>query len=217
MGSYSTIILGLLLGEHADVNFWMVFLDGQRVVFNTIAVYFINRIKRRTMMFSMSIMCILCHIAISLFLYGKYYGFVSTGTWLPILLVNLQFFTVAVGMVPLPNVIAGEVFALQYRSTGSVIGIFSVSVFTFATLKSFPTLISGIGLQGTYALYAGLLTYFTCVIWFLLPETKGKTLQQIEDEFRGRPLAVKEMEERCLKIDKRKMSVMSNASIVVDI
>lgn len=118
--------------------------------------------------------------------------------WIPALLINLQFFTVATGMLPLPNVIGGEVFPLEYRSIGGSISLATTSLCFFAVLKTFPGMVASVGITGTYIIYAGLLTYCLVVILALLPETKGKTLQQIEEEFRGRPLAPKEVEEKMI-------------------
>lgn len=220
MAAYSTIILGLILGSGANLHFWMIALDGQRIVSNAAAIYVINRCKRRTMMFSTGALCVLSHIAIAAYVYMKDNGILKyDALWLPVLLVNLHFFSVATGMVPMPNVIGGEVFPLQYRSIGSSIGVVAAALLTFLVLKTFPALLDSIGLHGTYLLYAGVLTYFLTVIWFLLPETKDRTLQQIEDEFRGRPLKPEEVEVRqSLQMNvARKMSMMSTHSMAIEI
>lgn len=220
MAAYAPDIIGIILGPAANVNFWMISLDAQRILSNVGAVYLISRCKRRTMMFSTGALCVLSHIAIAGYLYLKVYGIMRyDALWLPVLLINSQFFSVAVGMVPMPNVIAGEVFPLQYRSIGGSIGVGSVSAFTFLVLKTFPSSVDSIGLQGTYLVYAGALTYFLAILWLLLPETKGRTLQQIEDEFRGRPLRPEEVEVRqSLQMSvSRKMSMMSTHSMIIEL
>lgn len=187
MAAYSTTIIGLIMGPEASAHFWMVALDAQRLISNTIAVYVINKIKRRTMMFLTGGLCVLSHLAIAGYVYAKLNGMlIYDSMWIPVLLINLQFFSVATGMVPLPNVIAGEVFPLEYRGVGGSISVTSVAAFIFVTLKTFPGLVASINLHGTYLVYAAVLTYNLIVIWFLLPETKDRTLQQIEDEFRGK-------------------------------
>ncbi|CAH2061124.1 unnamed protein product, partial [Iphiclides podalirius] len=195
MSAYSTVIIGLLMGPGVNAHFWMVFLDTQRIISNSMAVYVINRVKRRTMLFSTGALCVAAHVAIAAYVYAKDTGtLVYDALWLPVLLINVHFFTVAVGMVPMPNVIAGEVFPLEHRSVCGSISLTTSSGFMFLALKTFPQLVDATGLQGTYSLYAVLLTYNLTVIWMLLPETKGKTLQQIEEEFRGRPLRPEETE-----------------------
>lgn len=55
----------------------------------------------------------------------------------------------------------------------------------FIALKTFNPLVDNISLYGTYMVYGGLLTYCFMVMWFILLETKAKTLQEIEDEYKG--------------------------------
>lgn len=197
MAAYSTTIISLVMGPNAEVHFWMIFLDTQRLISNSIAVFVINKIKRRTMVFITGSLCVISQLAIAMYTYLKEQGSITGNSiWLPALLINLQFFTVATGMLPLPNVIGGEVFPLEYRSIGGSISLATMSVSFFIVLKTFMTLVNTIGIYGTYTVYAGLLTYCLFIIWLLLPETKGKTLQQIEDEFRGRPLNPVELQEK---------------------
>ncbi|XP_068624634.1 facilitated trehalose transporter Tret1-like [Battus philenor] len=186
MAAYSTTIISMIMGPSASAHFWMVALDAQRLLFNTIAVYVIDKMKRRTMMFLTGGVSVLSHVAIAGYVYGKVHGMItSESVWIPALLVNIQFLSLATGMVPLPTVIAGEVFPLAYRGLGGSISVVSIAAFVFVALKTFPALVSSINLHGTYLVYSAVLTYNLIVIYYLLPETKGKTLQEIEDEFKG--------------------------------
>lgn len=199
MAAYSTRIITLIMGPSVNPHFWMIFLDTQRFISNSAAVFVINKIKRRTMIFATGGLCVLSQLFIAGYVYLKNQNLITYDhVWIPALLINVQFFTVATGMLPMPNVIGGEVFPLEYRSIGGSITQASMSVSFFVVLKTFPGLIDNIGIQGTYTLYACFLIYCLITISILLPETKGKTLQQIEDEFRGRPLAPKEIEERMI-------------------
>ncbi|XP_049881510.1 facilitated trehalose transporter Tret1-like [Pectinophora gossypiella] len=223
MAAYSTTIIALILGPSANASFWMIFLDGQRIVFNFLAVYVINKHKRRTMMISIGGLCVISHLAIAVYVYSRNSGIILyDAIWIPVALLNLQFFTVATGMVPLPNVIAGEIFPFQYRGVGGSVSVIAVSGFSFLVLKTFPTLSISIGIEGLYLGYALIMMYFLMVVWFMLPETKGKTLQQIEDEFRGTPRKVEEplmvLKNVSSKTNvNRKMSVISNYSLVVEL
>lgn len=197
MSCYSTTVITLMTGPEVDAHFWMIALDIQRNISNIIAVYVVNKVKRRTMFMATGGLCILSTIAIACYVYAKILGVMTyTAIWLPILLINIQFFTVAVGMVCLPYVIAGEIFPLEYRSVGGSISIVSIACGYFLVTKTFPALVDSIGLHGSYAVYAGVMTYNLCVVWSLLPETKGRTLQQIEEHFMGKTLDPEELEVR---------------------
>ncbi|XP_026730655.1 facilitated trehalose transporter Tret1-like [Trichoplusia ni] len=197
LSCYSTTVITLLVGPEVDPHFWMIALDIQRNISNVTAVYVVHKIKRRTMFMATGSLCILSNIAIACYVYAKVLGVMTyTAIWLPILLINIQFFTVAVGMVCLPYVIAGEIFPLEYRSVGSSISIISIASGYFLVTKTFPAMIASIGLHGSYAVYAGIMCYNFIIIMSLLPETKGKTLQQIEDYFRGKPSKAEDIEVR---------------------
>lgn len=197
MAAFSTSIFGMIMGPNVNVHFWMIFVDTQRLITNSVAVFVINKIKRRTMLFAIGSLCVFSQLAIAAYTYTRTYGYLQyDAIWLPALLINLQFFTVAAGMLPLPNVIGGEVFPLEYRSIGGSISLATMSATFFIVLKTFNVLVENVGIYGVHMVYAGLLTYCLVVIWFILPETKGRTLQQIEDEFRGRPLTFDEYQSR---------------------
>ncbi|XP_072945913.1 facilitated trehalose transporter Tret1-like [Epargyreus clarus] len=185
MAVYATKIIELIMGPTVNLNFWMVALDSQRIVSNALAIYAIHKLRRRTMIFFTGGVCVGSHLAIAAYTYARMKGILPyDAVWIPALLLNLQIFSIAMGMVPLPSVIAGEVFPLEYRSTSGSISTGLVSGFMFFLLKTFPTLVENIGIYGTYTFYAGLLIYCLVVIWFMLPETKGQTLQQIEDRYK---------------------------------
>ncbi|CAB3258749.1 unnamed protein product [Arctia plantaginis] len=213
MSSYSTFIIEAVMGPEVNAHFWMIFLGAQRLVSNTLAVLAINKFKRRTMMVATGSLSIFMQFSLAAYVYLKQQGSLPYDSlWVPALLINLKFFAVATGMLPLPNVIGGEVFPLEYRSIGGTISLGSFSATYFLVLKTFTASVESIGMHGVYMVYGAVITYCMIIIWILLPETKGKTLQQIEDEFRGHPLAPAELEARLsLQSDpvvmyKRKMS-----------
>ncbi|XP_075987390.1 facilitated trehalose transporter Tret1-like [Anticarsia gemmatalis] len=217
MAAYSTVIIATVIGPEANAYFWMIFLDTQRLAVNIVAVFAINRFKRRTMMFFTGTFSILAQIALAGYLYFKAYF--PSSSWIPIILINLKIIPVALGIMPLPNVIGGEVFPLEYRSIGGTISLASYSATFFLVLQTFTGLVESIGMYGVYLVYGGTLTYCMVVIWLLLPETKGKTLQQIEDEFRGRVVSEDMEVTKSLyqsSDSKRKMSDKSTSTVHIE-
>lgn len=185
--TFSTVIIKLIMNSSVNAEVWMVVLDIERIIVNSLAIFIMKKFKRRTMLFTTGTLCTICMSALSGYVYAKSSGLLTHDIlWIPGALMIIQFFTLAVALVPLPSIIAGEVFPLRYRSIAGTISLISTSGNMFLLLKTFPFLVGTIGISGTYLLYAGGMIYCLVVAWILLPETKDRTLQDIEDEYTGR-------------------------------
>ncbi len=55
---------------------------------------------------------------------------------------------------------------------------------TFFVLKFFPTLYMNIGFHGTFWIYAGVSLFGGLFGYIFIPETKGKSLKEIETHFK---------------------------------
>ncbi|TPG33704.1 MFS transporter [Mycolicibacterium hodleri] len=81
---------------------------------------------------------------------------------------------------------ASELFATPYRASAQGVMFCVVRSFTGLLSYFFPTLLVAIGLTGVGLLLIGLLTVALIIGAVWAPETRGKTLQQIEVERYGR-------------------------------
>lgn len=195
LGVYAHEILSVMMGKTTDVNFWMVVTDGLRLLFSVAGIYIVRRYNRRPLLLTVGSLCVISLLSISLYIYLKTRKLLSyDATWISVLLITFFSFPIAIGITPLPNIIAGEVFPIAHRATAAGISVLFDCAAIFLVLKTFSFLQENIGLDGVYLLYAIIVTYLLLVMWILLPETKGKTLQQIEEQFRGKPIISKEAE-----------------------
>jgi inositol transporter-like SP family MFS transporter len=80
---------------------------------------------------------------------------------------------------------ASELFATPYRASAQGVMFCVVRSFTGLLSYFFPTLLVAIGLTGVGLLLIGLLTVALLIGAVWAPETRGKTLQQIEFERYG--------------------------------
>lgn len=91
----------------------------------------------------------------------------------------------AIGMGPVFWLLIAEIYPLKVRGMAmSVATIFNWGSNLIVGI-TFLTLIRLMGRPGTFWLYAGLSIVTWLFVLFLVPETKGKTLEQIEDHWRG--------------------------------
>lgn len=87
------------------------------------------------------------------------------------------------GLRPIPYAMLGEVFPTDVAGVASSIVACMSSVFNFVAIKMHPYLMLWIGTSGTFAAYG---TLSLCAIAFVavfVPDTKGKSIEQIGDDF----------------------------------
>jgi SP family sugar porter-like MFS transporter len=89
----------------------------------------------------------------------------------------------AMSLAPVTWVILSEIFPNRIRGAAMSIATFSLWTACFILTYTFPLLNQLLKASGTFWLYGGI-----CLLGFLfihkrLPETKGKSLEEIEDEF----------------------------------
>jgi MFS family permease len=103
------------------------------------------------------------------------------------MLVFCAFFALSLG--PLGWLIISEIYPLRVRGVGASIGSLSHWVWNAVIAYTFLTLVGALGPARTFWLFAAL--GVTGVLWgyLFIPETKGRTLEQVEEHWMkgGRP------------------------------
>ncbi|WP_281066370.1 sugar porter family MFS transporter [Xanthobacter flavus] len=103
------------------------------------------------------------------------------------LVLYIASFAIAIG--PLPWVMMSEVFPLDCRALGMSIASLVNWGFNFIVVFSFPVLVAEFGLAGVFGLYAVVCVAGLAFTQWLVPETNGVSLEEIERHLRsGRPL-----------------------------
>lgn len=103
----------------------------------------------------------------------------ATGPWiLGLILGYVACF--AVGLGPGVWVVIAEIFPNGVR--GRAVSLATVALWIACTLITFTflSLVNAVGLAGTFGLYAGLSLLTLVFVWRAVPETKGRTLEEIE-------------------------------------
>ncbi|XP_048487645.1 facilitated trehalose transporter Tret1 isoform X2 [Plutella xylostella] len=191
VAAYGHLILKSLLNknEPKDVSWHLNYLDILRPVVNCMGVIILKKIKRRTILFTTALMSILCLLLLSSYIYTRNaYGFNQTPL-LDIFVMSLMtLYTVShyAGYYPLAYVLFGEVIPLEYRGIGSSIVIFSLSICSFTVLKTCPQMYFSIGVEGSFLVFTVIISVCLVILYYILPETKDRTLLDIEKEFRDK-------------------------------
>ncbi len=160
----------------SDVLMNIVVTGITNVIFTFVAIYTVDKWGRRTLMFVGS-----AGLALIYFILGTCYFFGVSG-WPMLLLVVLAIACYAMSLAPVVWVVLSEIFPVRIRGMAMALSTFFLWVACFLLTYTFPILNEVVGASGTFWLYAGI-----CLAGFLfirakLPETKGKTLEELEKE-----------------------------------
>jgi MFS family permease len=104
--------------------------------------------------------------------------------WLPVLLILMYIFTSTLGFLTIPFTMLAEMFPQKVRGLASGITIFSAYSMSFVCIKLYPKMVELMGTDNVVIFYGVVSFVGIFYAWFVLPETKGKSLQDIEDYFK---------------------------------
>jgi len=92
----------------------------------------------------------------------------------------------AVSLGPIFWLLNAEIYPLRVRSKAAAVGTMANWLFNFIVSLTFLILIDDLGRSGAFFLYAAIcvVTFFFCKV--LVPETKGKHLEDIQAVFEER-------------------------------
>ena len=160
----------------SDVLMNIVVTGITNVIFTFVAIYTVDKWGRRTLMFVGS-----AGLALIYFLLGSGY-FLEVSGWPMLLLVVLAIACYAMSLAPVVWVVLSEIFPVRIRGMAMALSTFFLWVASFLLTYTFPILNEAVGAAGIFWLYGGI-----CLAGFLfirakLPETKGKTLEELEKE-----------------------------------
>lgn len=160
----------------SDVLMNIVVTGVTNVIFTFVAIYTVDKWGRRALMFVGSAGLALIYAAM-----GTCYFLGVSG--LPmLLLVVLAIACYAMSLAPVVWVVLSEIFPTRIRGAAMALSTFFLWTACFLLTYTFPLLNEWLGASGTFWIYGGI-----CLAGFLfirsqLPETKGKSLEEIEKE-----------------------------------
>ena len=78
--------------------------------------------------------------------------------------------------------VISEIFPNKVRSQGQALGSFTHWIFAAALIWGFPVLNNTVGGGPSFAFFAVMMVLHFFFAWKVLPETKGKSLEEIQVE-----------------------------------
>uniref|UniRef100_A0A182P6F3 Major facilitator superfamily (MFS) profile domain-containing protein n=1 Tax=Anopheles epiroticus TaxID=199890 RepID=A0A182P6F3_9DIPT len=114
--------------------------------------------------------------------------------WIPTVLLVAFIFTATLGFLTLPFSMNAEVYPTKIRGFASGLTIFFGYTMSFIILKIYPSMVETFGNSNVFILFGCLSMLGIAFVYFFLPETKGRTLEDIENHFRGKKASTEKLE-----------------------
>ena len=159
-----------------DILFNIVITGAINLVCTVIAMATVDRFGRRPLM-----LLGFAGVGISHLLLGLAYRMGLKG--LPVLLLTLcTIGCYAMSLAPVIWVLISEIFPNRIRGAAVSVAVSALWIACFALTFTFPPLNRLLGAAGTFWLYAAVCFGGFVFVWLHVPETMGKTLEQIEKD-----------------------------------
>ncbi|XP_018407344.1 PREDICTED: facilitated trehalose transporter Tret1-2 homolog isoform X2 [Cyphomyrmex costatus] len=101
----------------------------------------------------------------------------------PVICMVMYIFTSTLGFLAIPFAMVGEIFPSKVKDILSGMTVALGYVFSAITIKMYPNMEKLMNMYGVFLFFATISLIGVIFILLFLPETKGKTLREIEDMF----------------------------------
>lgn len=174
---YAPIIFERAGMDVEDQLFQQIMIGAINLIFTVVAMRLVDQWGRRKMMLSGSLLMALWLLIIGLcFALDFYKGYTLT------VLILAFIATYATTLAPVTWVLISEIFPSKIRGVAISVATAMLWVACFGLAYGFPVLIDLLDASKTFFFFSGICFVYFLVLLRYIPETKGKTLEEFEQE-----------------------------------
>lgn len=162
-------------------------------VVQTIATYIssllVEKAGRRILLLQSCVIMGVCLIVL-----GIYFKLQTDGVslaavgWIPLVCLVLFIISFSMGFGPIPWMMMAELFPVEFRGAATGVTVITNWVLVFVVTLCFPIMKDAIGIYSCFWFFAAIMAICIFFVFFLIPETKGKTVSQIQAILGGKSL-----------------------------
>jgi sugar porter (SP) family MFS transporter len=167
-----------------DVMTNIVATGAVNLLFTFVAIATVDRLGRRKLLLIGAAALTVIYLALA-----GCYAAKAAGAAIPpiafLLLVLAAIGAYAMSLAPVVWVVISEIFPTRVRGAAMSVAVSVLWIACFLLTVTFPALNERLGPSGTFATYAGICLVGLVLVALRLPETKGRSLEDIERELTG--------------------------------
>ncbi|MBL7757278.1 MAG: sugar porter family MFS transporter [Chitinophagaceae bacterium] len=157
-----------------------VWVGGINTLMTLVAIKYVDKLGRKKLLLIGAAGMAICLALVGLAFYQQ----ATTGYWvLAGILLYISFFAISLG--PLTFVVVAEIFPNQIRGRAMGVAIFFLWLSVYIVSQTFPMLLDAIGTAYTFWIYMVMSVLAFLFIWRSVPETKGKSLEEIQQMWKA--------------------------------
>jgi facilitated trehalose transporter len=165
-GHLSTIIVGLVL-----------------LVANFVSLFIVDWAGRKPLLIASGAVLYVALTALGTHFHLQKNGMHQSLGLLPVFSLIMFVFGYSIGYCGIPILLMGELIPERQRSFLSSIAVSMNFVMMFVVIKTYHDIKNSMGEDGTFWLYSSVCLCSCFFVYFFVPETKGKSLTEIEELF----------------------------------
>ncbi|KAF2880848.1 hypothetical protein ILUMI_25337 [Ignelater luminosus] len=182
---YNQIIFQVANGSISYKISSLVF-DATILLFSFSGVLLIDKFGRRNLLLVSTAVTLICLILqAAYFTYQHYKYDMSNWRWFP--LTGMVMYTAArgFGLMAIPSLMTGELFPANVKVKAVGMANIYTALCIGGTSKLFQFLEETYGMHVPFLVFVVCTIFGICFVYFCVPETKGKTLEEIQERLRG--------------------------------
>ncbi|XP_043248338.1 facilitated trehalose transporter Tret1-like [Colletes gigas] len=153
------------------------------------AASIVDRFGRRTLLMISTLGTFVSTMLVGLFFFLQQNETNVSGiVWLPAAGAILYIIMYALGLAGLPFTMMSEVFPTNVKALGSTIAMFFSNCSVFVITLSYQSIAQQYGVHASFWMFSAVSLSGFVFVYLYVPETRGKTLQEVQDQLHGRKL-----------------------------
>uniref|UniRef100_A0A1A9WSP4 Major facilitator superfamily (MFS) profile domain-containing protein n=1 Tax=Glossina brevipalpis TaxID=37001 RepID=A0A1A9WSP4_9MUSC len=170
-----------------DENLSTIVVGVMQVIATFVSVMVVDKLGRRLLLLASAIVMAFSTVAMGAYFYMKDNDNQSVTNlgWLPVSALCVFIIMFSIGFGPVPWLMMGELFASDVKGVAGSIAGTSNWVLAFIVTKTFVNMKEALGSGQTFWLFAGITVVGAIFVFLLVPETKGKSLNEIQKILEG--------------------------------
>lgn len=150
--------------------------------------FVVDRIGRVVLMGVSEAFCAICTFLMGIYFYLKNHGYDTTYIgWLPLVSLCVFILLFSIGIGPLPWAVMPELLPARIKGTASSIACVVNWICCFLITKFFSDMVNTLGADVTFWIYTVISVIGTVFCFKCIPETKGKSFEEIQRQLAGEP------------------------------